>query len=450
MRPTPPEFDTRALQGFLIYAYLRQSNIDRIAPVLFVSCRIGMESTSHFSEFIVNPAFGSCSFVPESADGENYYPKIAESIDALALRPLDDARRRHWAEHHHMVVGRARRMAFLVREIERIGPSDAIVLLLGSPGVGKELVANSLHRCSPRYVQHDRLREYPCTVNMAALDKNLIEDELFGHQQGAFTDAHVERPGIFEAAQGSTVFLDEVGDIDQDTQRKLLRAIEYHRIKRLGSSTEQTIDMRIIATTNRTIEDLQMRFRPDFYARLVQHSIPVPSLRARWQGETAPTLESDLQEFVDFFVEDMNAGRRQNRSLSIERTAFRFLRQLVQEYIDGGNSIFEGNVRTLRNITQRAYERAQYDGSAQIGLGHIIPTLGIVRLMNAQRPPDGPGSMSTRPSIRQVVGTLDLVVVERLAIIEALTMTGNSRIQTAELLGIHRDTLRRKMTEHNL
>jgi DNA-binding NtrC family response regulator len=445
-RPVPRQFDIRALQGFLIYGYLRQNDIDRIAPVLFVSCRVGMESLSEFSEFIVNPGYGTCAFVPESAVGEEFYPRICESIDVLALRPLDDSRRRRWLELHHMVVGRARKMAFLTYEIERIGPSDAVVLLLGRPGVGKELVANALHRCSSRYSARDPLREYPCTVNMASLDKSLIEDELFGHEKGAYTGAAGERAGIFETAQGSSVFLDEIGDIDQDVQRKLLRAVEYCRIKRLGSSTETAVDMRIIATTNRTIDDLQLRFRPDFYARLVQHCVIVPSLRERWQSEPGWVLQSDLEDFFDYIIEVMNANPRHTRKLRMEQTAVRFLRQLVEEYIDKGNTIFTGNIRTLRNIIERAYERAQYDGSHDLGLGHIMTTLAMASMVNTR-----PAAQPTEPgSIERIAGGLQLDAVERLAIREALAKTGNNQTQAAELLGIHRDTLRRKMAEHNL
>jgi transcriptional regulator with PAS, ATPase and Fis domain len=281
---------------------------------------------------------------------------------------------------------------------------------------------------------------------MASLDKSLIEDELFGHEKGAYTGAAGERAGIFETAQGSSVFLDEIGDIDQDVQRKLLRAVEYCRIKRLGSSTETAVDMRIIATTNRTIDDLQLRFRPDFYARLVQHCVIVPSLRERWQSEPGWVLQSDLEDFFDYIIEVMNANPRHTRKLRMEQTAVRFLRQLVEEYIDKGNTIFTGNIRTLRNIIERAYERAQYDGSHDLGLGHIMTTLAMASMVNTR-----PAAQPTEPgSIERIAGGLQLDAVERLAIREALAKTGNNQTQAAELLGIHRDTLRRKMAEHNL
>ena len=466
LQPLRRTLDIKALQGFLIYGYLRQNNIDRIAPVIFVSCRIGMESTSEFSEFIIRPGYGLCSFVPESAVGDQYYPKIAASIDALAIRPLTEERRSHWTSEHRMVIGRARKMAFLAYEIERIGPSDATVLLLGGPGVGKELVANALHRCSYRHVEGDPDRQYPLTVNMAALSPNLVEDELFGHQRGAFTGATGERSGILEAAQGSTVFLDEIGDVGQETQVKLLRAMEYHRIKRVGSSHEIQIDMRIVAATNRTVPELQTRFRPDFYGRLVQHCIPIPSIRERWENEPGDTVEADIEDLALFVIQTMNASPRHKRHLGIERTAIKLIRQVVQQHVDGSDDLLDGNIRSLRNIIERAYERAQYDGSTEIGLGHVMPALGMARLTNTQTPRPGvPASgpqgravapdagqplKSEGPPLQNAVGTLNLQDIERQAIKEALQKTGNNQTHAAELLGIHRDTLRRKMTEHNL
>ncbi len=436
--------DPAAVQGFLIHAYLRQENVDRTSPVLFVSGRLGADEMTEFSSLLVDPGYGNCSFVSEDVFGTDYHRQVCATIDAQALRPLDEANQRYWQQHHHMVIGRSRRMAHLVYEIKRIGPTNATVLLLGRTGVGKELVANALHRLSPRW--DDGPNRYPLTVNMAALEENLIEDELFGHEQGAFTGARDERTGILESAHGSSVLLDEVGELDRDTQTKLLRAIEYHRIRRIGSSRETEVDIRIIASTNRTMAELQSRFRPDFYARLVQHCIPVPSLRERWQGEPAAVVESDINALFDFFIEQMNSDPRHKRRLTLERATARFIRHLIQQYIDGNNSIFDGNVRSLRNVVERAYERAQYDGSSQITLGHVMPTLGVIRVMNLRA--------ETRPesgaTIEQVAGSLELRTVERCAIVEALTKTGQNQTRAAELLGIHRDTLRRKMVEFNI
>ncbi len=442
--PVPRKFNPLTGQGFLVYAGVRQQNIDRVAPVLFVSGPGQLMSARRFADFIVYPGYGNCSFMEQSPDENEYASELAQHIDTLALRPLDAEKRNLWRDRHHMVIGRSRKMAYLVHEIERIGPSDAIALLLGQPGVGKELVANAVHRCSNRYAGDNPSRHYPHTVNIAALDKNLIEDELFGHERGAFTGASSERMGIFETARDSTVFLDEIGDISPEIQLKLLRAMEYHRIKRLGSSSEIRVDMRIIAATNRTVEDLRSSFRPDFYSRLVQHCIPVPSLRERWADEDDGIVEADLKELFGFVVGEMNKDPRHARDLQVERAAVKFLHQLVKEHIRDNNPVFHGNMRTLRNIIERAYERSQYDGSPEIRLGHIISTLGMIHLMNTR--PAAPRV----ESIEQAVGSLNMRDIEKQAIVEAMEKCQANQTRAAEVLGIHRDTLRRKMTEYNL
>lgn len=450
--PVPDGFDNRTLQGFLIYASIRQHNIDRIAPVLFVSDEAEPESAARFASFVIYPGHGSCLFVRAPSEGDRQYCEIAERIDSVALRPLDSARRKAWSLEHGMVVGRSRKMASLVHDIERIGPSDAIVLLLGGPGVGKELVANALHRSSHRYVADDPARDSPLTVNIAALDRNLIEDELFGHQRGAFTGAAAERKGIFETAEGSSVFLDEIGDIGDEIQLKLLRAMEYRRIRRLGSSTEAEVDMRIIAATNRSVEELQSGFRPDFYSRLVQHCISVPSLRERWEDEGRSIIAEDLEEFFDYVVQTMNqkprhATANHARALEVEPAAVNFLHRLVDDYITGKNNLFHGNMRTLRNVIERGYERALYDGSLEISVGHLISTIGIIRFLDSQVS-RGP-LVKTRSGQRlfAAAGTLNLRELERQAVVEALTQTDGSIIRAATLLGIHRDTLRRMISK---
>jgi two-component system response regulator AtoC len=230
--------------------------------------------------------------------------------------------------------------------------------------------------------------------------------------------------------------------------------MENHRIKRIGSPHETDVDMRIIAATNRSIEDLQVRFRPDFYGRLVQHCIPVPSLRERWESESPRVVEADLEEMFNSVVDLMNRNPRHKRRLSLERTAVKFIRQMVEEYIDGSNNLFVGNIRTLRNVIERAYERAQYDGSAEIGLGHIMPALGMVRMMTADKQAatsaDGITSAAPAATIETVAGSLNLEQVERRAIEEAIRKTGGNRSHAAQLLGIHRDTLHRKLAEHNI
>lgn len=437
-----PNFDEVGLQGIVIYSLMRNQRIDTIAPVLFVSSHIGMRRSREFAEYIVNPGFGPCSFVPEDASGDSYYPTIIKTIDELALRPLTAEQRRDWREELGMVVGRSRQMAHLCYEIERIAPSDAIVLLLGDPGVGKELVARALHRKSPRYDPNIQGRERPWTVNIAAMEKTLIEDELFGHLKGAYTDAGTSRMGIFEAAVGSTVFLDEIGDLSKEVQLKLLRVMEYREIKKLGSSQEMSVDNRIIAATNRTSDELFRRFRTDFLGRLLQHSLVVPDLRRRWEGDDPNVVEDDLREMIDYFLDGMNRKLPAEARVSMTDVATRFLVQSVQEYAAGSNRIFANNVRTIKNVVERSFERAQAQRKKEITLGEVIPTLGVIKLIHRE---DKPVSVT----LEQLIGSLQLEAIEKRAIDEALRKAG-SLVDAAKLLGIHRDTLRKKMGEYGL
>lgn len=439
----PKTFDNKSLQGFLIYGKMRQEQIDRVVPVFFISSRIGLDTTKDFAEFLVYPGYGVCSFLPETAFGEEFYPQIVKSIDAFALRPLSPEKKREWRIYHQTIVGQARKMAYLVYEVERIAPSDATVILIGEPGAGKELVAQAIHKKSYRYDPELKEKATPLTINIAALDKNLIEDELFGHERGAFTGAISQREGIFEAATGSTVFLDEIGDLNSEIQIKLLRAMEYKRIKRLGSSHEIEVDFRIIAATNRPIAELHTRLRQDFYSRLIQHCVIVPSLADRWQTENSEIVKNDLRELLNFFVERMNENPRNIEKLTVSESVLEFIAGLTEEYIQGGNDLFVGNIRTLRNLIERAYERAQYDGSRQINLGHIISTLGMIRYLERTKE-------EIPKSIEELLGTLRVTEIEKRAIIEALQKTKYNRAKAAEILGIHRDTLKNKIEEYKI
>jgi DNA-binding NtrC family response regulator len=437
-----PDFDEVGLQGIVIYSLMRNQRIDTIAPVLFVSSHIGMRRSREFAEYIVHPGFGPCNFVPEDASGDSYYPTIIKTIDELALRPLTPEQRRAWREELGMVVGRSRQMAHLCYEIERIAPSDAIVLLLGDPGTGKELVARAIHRKSPRYDPDIQGRQRPWTVNIAALEKTLVEDELFGHLRGAYTDAGTSRMGIFEAATGSTVFLDEIGDLSKEVQLKLLRVMEYREIKKLGSSQEMSVDNRIIAATNRTPDELFRRFRTDFLGRLLQHSLVAPDLRRRWEGDSPNVVEDDLREMIDYFLDGMNRKLPAEVRLSMTDVAVKFLVQSVQEYVAGSNQIFANNVRTIKNAVERSFERAQAQRRKEITLGEVIPTLGVIKLIHREEKP-------VSITLEQLVGSLQLEAIEKRAIEEALRKAG-SLVDAAKLLGIHRDTLRKKMGEYGL
>jgi DNA-binding NtrC family response regulator len=213
--------------------------------------------------------------------------------------------------------------------VAQVAPTDARVLIRGESGTGKELVADALHRGSPR-------RERPfIKINCAAIPTQLIEDELFGHVKGAFTDARSDKRGLFEEADGGTLFLDEIGDMDYQLQSRLLRVLEDSRVRRVGGAHEREVDVRVIAATHDDLEKSieEKRFREDLYFRLCHLPIDVPPLRER--GEDVRLL---FEHFVDHF-----ARRHRTRARRVDSRVFAPLESYR----------WPGNVRELRSLCER-------------------------------------------------------------------------------------------------
>ena len=230
---------------------------------------------------------------------------------------------------HHM-IGQSNAFKYVLYRAEQVAPTDTTVLILGETGTGKELIAAAIHQMSHR-------KERPLiTVNCAALPPNLIESELFGREKGAFTGADARRVGRFEIAAGSTICLDEIGELPLEVQGKLLRVIQHGEFQRLGSPHTVKVDVRILATTNRNLDEevRKGRFRKDLYYRLNVFPVTVPSLRQR--KEDIPLL---VQAFVERFSRKLG---KQISSIPKETM------QALQEYE------WPGNIRELENIIERA------------------------------------------------------------------------------------------------
>jgi transcriptional regulator with GAF, ATPase, and Fis domain len=227
------------------------------------------------------------------------------------------------------MIGNTPEIASIKSIIDKVAPTEARVLVTGPNGTGKELVAHWLHQKS------DRSKGPMIEVNCAAIPSELIESELFGHIKGAFTSAHKDRAGKFEAANGGTIFLDEVGDMSLSAQAKVLRALQESRIQRVGSDKDIKVDVRVIAATNKNLktEILEGRFREDLYHRLAVILIKVPSLNDR---------RDDIPVLVDYFANKIALEQgTAKKSFSSEAL------KLLQAYD------WTGNIRELRNVVER-------------------------------------------------------------------------------------------------
>jgi two-component system response regulator HydG len=311
------------------------------------------------------------------------------------------------------VVGDSPQMREVIERLKRIAPTNASVLIEGATGVGKELVAQAIHQNSPR-------KNKPfVALNCAALSENILESELFGHVKGAFTDASADRVGKFEYAHGGTMFFDEVGDMPQATQIKLLRVLENGEITRVGSNTPIKVNVRVLSATNRDLEAAIAAgtFRSDLYHRLKVVTIRLPTLAQRI---------GDVPMLIDYFMRQFSA--RHNKQIRGMTPAAR--RRLM-------SYDWPGNVRQLRNVVESMVV-VDYDGL--LDLDDLPEEL-------ADKSP--PGEQAPAASLTALAGR-PLTELERLFIAETLRLTGGNREEAAKLLGIGQRTLYRKIKEYGL
>ncbi len=308
------------------------------------------------------------------------------------------------------LVGASVEMQEIFRLIEQVAPSTASVLITGASGTGKELVARTIHDLSPR-----RNRAF-VPINCAAIPETLIESEIFGHEKGAFTGALERRVGCFELAEGGTLLLDEIGEMPVGTQAKLLRVLEDHKLRRLGSKVETSVDVRVLAATNKVPDDAVANgeLRQDLYYRLNVFNIHMPALRDH---------KDDLRDLVKSLLADMNL--KHDRKVADVSEA---VLNIFQTYS------WPGNVRELRNTLERAVIVCE---SGLIETKHLTPGFG--------------------QSVRQVVNDPDAVHLgvgttvgeaEKLLILKTLQATSNNKTRAAEILGISLKTLHNKLKEY--
>src|SRR2546425_2462489 len=309
------------------------------------------------------------------------------------------------------LIGPSKKMQEIFRLTELVAPSTASVLITGASGTGKELVARTIHELSPR-----RSRAF-VAINCAAIPETLIESEIFGHEKGAFTGALERRTGCFELAEGGTLLLDEIGEMPIATQAKLLRVLEDRKLRRLGSKVETSVDVRVLAATNKVPEEAVGRgeLRNDLYYRLNVFNIHMPLLREH---------REDIPELVQSVLADMNA--KHGRKVAVVSEA---VLNLFHNYS------WPGNVRELRNTLERAV--IVCDG-AVVETRHLPPGFGHTTVRTSPEDPD---------AVRLGVGTT-VEEAERLLILKTLTATSNNKTRAAEILGISLKTLHNKLKEY--
>jgi len=320
----------------------------------------------------------------------------------------------------YQVIGNSPAIRTLRDTISRVAPTELAVLALGENGTGKEVIARSLHFQSQR-------RDQPfVAVNCAALVESLLESELFGHERGAFTDAHQARPGKFELASGGTLFLDEIGDMSPGGQAKLLRVLEEKIVVRVGGSTPIAVDVRIIAATNQSLPDLVVakRFREDLFFRLNVVSFRLPPLRQR--GE-------DILLLADHFLAHF--------ATQIGRAKPEFSPAAMQAML---TYRWPGNVRELRNVMERASYLAQSNVLTEIdlGLGPMDPS-GLTLESNSISPAGSLASGSpTSGSLADATRDFQVGLIRH-----AIEAHHNNMTAAAGSLGLHRSNLYRKMRQ---
>ncbi|HKP37304.1 MAG TPA: sigma-54 dependent transcriptional regulator [Pyrinomonadaceae bacterium] len=301
-------------------------------------------------------------------------------------------------------------MAAVIAEAEIAARTDSTILLTGESGTGKDVLARFIHSKS------SRAGTPMITVNCGALPDTLFESEFFGHERGAFTGATSLRRGLLEAADGSTLFLDEIGDLAQQMQVKFLHFLEQGRFRRVGSTRDQNADVRVIAATNRdlTEEVKQQNFRADLFYRLNVVSLRVPSLRERRQ---------DIPTLIDHFLE-LYRQRFNRPALSLSPEA----RQYLQDYS------WPGNVRELRNYMERA---------AAVSPGDTIDINQVANIAS-----EGLVARAQNPAAAPQATPVTLEELEREHILRVLKESDGNRERTAAILGISTRTLYRKLREY--
>ena len=344
---------------------------------------------------------GAADFLLKPWDNQTLIDKVTE-----AYRSRKDPERTvkvDRAEGFEMLVGRSPAMLQLMKVVSKVARTDANILITGENGTGKEILAREIHRLSPRGARP------MLNVDMGAISESLFESELFGHERGAFTDAHESRPGKFEAANGSSLFMDELGNLPLPLQTKLLTVLQSRNVTRLGSNKVIPVDIRLISATNKDIPEMvkQGMFREDLFYRINTIHLELPPLRER---------VDDILLFIDCFLRKFTS-KYQRQEIRIHEQTVEKLRSYH----------WPGNIRELQHTIEKAVILCE---------GSVIRPKDILVKQTWQ-----PQATATVPNLEEV---------ERRAIETAILQNNGNLTAAAEQLGVSRQTLYNKLKRFKL
>ena len=352
---------------------------------------------------------GAFDYITKGDDNEKIIPLVSKAMDKAFLqqRVQELESKLNDKFGFDRIIGKSSAIAEVIKLAQKVALSDTTVLLLGETGTGKEVFAEAIHQASNR-----RAKSF-VAVNCSAFTKELLESELFGHKAGSFTGANKDKKGLFEEANGGTIFLDEIGELDHELQAKLLRVLESRQFIKIGDTKPTSVNVRILAATNRNLqkESEENHFRSDLFYRLSVFQITLPALRERKKD-----IGLLAEYFMSYFAEKVN------KQIST------FSKTFIEKLEAYG---WPGNIRELKNVIERAVILCDSNELDETLLPYDIQNLQPLKS-------------------HQTLSAFDLSSVEKLHIQRVLNHTHGNRAEAARLLNIGIATLYRKLKEYGL
>lgn len=307
------------------------------------------------------------------------------------------------------IIGKHPKMCDVLQMVGQVAATDASVLITGESGTGKELIAEAIHRNSHRSNNHF------VKVNLGGISTSLFESEMFGHKKGAFTDAHSDRQGRFELADKGTIFLDEIGELDLNSQVKLLRVLQEQTFESLGDSKTKRVDVRVVCATNKDLKKMVEKgeFREDLYYRINLININVPPLRER---------QDDISDLVSFFANKIYSNN--DNIVEFEKEALEYLKRLP----------YPGNIRELKNLTERC---VIISSGNTISKDDVLKNHTVSPIQQSCNPIESPGIMT-------------ISEMEEAMIRKAISAYNNNMTKVANALGISRSALYRRLEKYGV